>query len=115
LSERKAPLRWSPAWQPSRYSGPNEVLRQFFTELNRRQMTQEYLCHHTGVSRATMREWKRVRDARMGTVDRALRFMGLKLAIVPLEKEETNATQQRKALDADRQRQGVPAPRPDAG
>jgi transcriptional regulator with XRE-family HTH domain len=111
----KPPLRWSPAYQPNRYNGPSPLLRQFFAELNRRQMTQEYLCHHAGVSKATVREWKRNRDARMGTVDRALRIMGLKLAIVPLEKEETNATQQRKALDADRQRQGVPAPRPDAG
>jgi hypothetical protein len=115
VSDRKPPLRWSPAYQPNRYNGPNPLLRQFFAELNRRQMTQEYLCHHTGVSKATMREWKRVRDARMGTVDRALRFMGLKLAIVPLEKEETNATQRGKTLDADRQRQGISAPQSDAG
>jgi transcriptional regulator with XRE-family HTH domain len=115
VSDRKPPPRWSLNYQPNQYNGPNPLLREFFAELNKRRMSQEYLCHRIGMSRNTLREWKRNRGARMDRFAEALRFMGLKLAIVPLDKEETNATQRGKTLDPDRQRQGISASQSDAG
>ena len=87
----KPPPRYSLSYQPNRYNGPNPLLRQFFAELNKRRMSQEYLCHHIGMSPNTLREWKRNRGARMDRLAEALRFLGLKLAIVPMTEEETNA------------------------
>jgi hypothetical protein len=87
LAYRLDGLRWRGKLRAPRHAHP--LVRAIFVAANRQDATLAEIAAQAGLRRGAISDWGRVHHPRIDQLDAALNVLGLRLAVVPMETQET--------------------------